>query len=60
MTMRRDASILSLATRSDLGIEAQVTARGATWIDRQLIARDPEISSAGFGIAACAMRWNAG
>lgn len=43
---------LSLATRSDLSIEAQVTARGATWIDRQLIATDPEISSAGFGIAA--------
>jgi type IV secretory pathway VirD2 relaxase len=43
---------LSLATRSDLSIEAQVTARGATWLDRQLIARDPEISSTGFGIAA--------
>jgi len=43
---------LSLATRSDLGIEAQVTARGATWLDRQLIARDPEIGSAGFGVSA--------
>ena len=43
---------LSLATRSDLSIEAQVTAQGATWIDRQLIARDSEISSTGFGIAA--------
>ena len=43
---------LTLATRSDLSIEAQVTAQGATWIDRQLIARDSEISSAGFGIAA--------
>jgi type IV secretory pathway VirD2 relaxase len=43
---------LTLATRSDLSVEAQVTARGATWIDRQLIARDSEISSAGFGIAA--------
>ena len=32
---------LTLATRSDLSIEAQVTAQGATWIDRQLIARDP-------------------
>src|SRR3954453_1286043 len=42
---------LTLATRSDLGIEAQVTARGATWIDRQLIARDPEVSSTGFGSA---------
>ena len=43
---------LTLATRSDLSIEAQVTARGATWIDRQLIAKNSEISSAGFGIAA--------
>ncbi len=43
---------LSLATRSDLSIEAQVTAQGATWIDRQLIAKNSEISSAGFGIAA--------
>jgi type IV secretory pathway VirD2 relaxase len=43
---------LSLATRSDLSIEAQVTARGATWLDRQLIPRDPEISSTGFGNAA--------
>ena len=31
---------LSLATRSDLSIEAQVTASGATWIDRQLLARE--------------------
>jgi type IV secretory pathway VirD2 relaxase len=43
---------LTLATRSDLSIEAQVTAQGATWIDRQLIARGSEISSTGFGIAA--------
>jgi len=43
---------LSLATRSDLSIEAQVTAQGATWIDRQLITRDSEVSSTGFGIAA--------
>ena len=31
---------LSLATRSDLPIEAQITAPGATWIDRQLIAKN--------------------
>ena len=43
---------LTLAARSDLSIEAQVTAKGATWIDRQLIARNSEISSAGFGSAA--------
>jgi len=40
---------LSLATRSDLSIEAQITASGATWIDRQLLAREPAISGAGFG-----------
>ena len=31
------AKRLSLATRSDLSIEAQVTAPGSTWIDRQLL-----------------------
>ncbi len=40
---------LSLATRSDLSIEAQVTANGATWLDRQLLAREPAISGGGFG-----------
>lgn len=40
---------LSLATRSDLSIEAQVTASGATWIDRQLLAKDPPLSGGGFG-----------
>jgi Protein of unknown function (DUF3363) len=30
---------LSLAVRSDLAIEAQVSASGATWLDRQLVAR---------------------
>ena len=40
---------LSLATRSDIPIEAQVTAPGATWIDRQLLAREPAISNRGFG-----------
>jgi type IV secretory pathway VirD2 relaxase len=39
---------LSLATRSDLPIQEQVGARGATWIDRQLLARDQATSSAGF------------
>jgi hypothetical protein len=28
-----------LAVRSDLAIEAQVSASGATWLDRQLVAR---------------------
>ncbi len=41
---------LSLATRSDFSIEAQVTASGATWIDRQLLARERAISAGGFGV----------
>lgn len=39
----------SLATRSDLTIEAQVTAPGATWIDRQLLATEAALSGNGFG-----------
>jgi type IV secretory pathway VirD2 relaxase len=40
---------LSLAIRSDLTVEAQVSAPGATWLDRQLLARDSALSSGGFG-----------
>ena len=40
---------LSLATRSDLSIGEQVTAPGATWLDRQLLAKDPSLSGGGFG-----------
>ncbi len=40
---------LSLATRSDLTIEAQVSAPGATWIDRQLLAKESVLSGGGFG-----------
>ena len=40
---------LALAVRSDLTVEAQATAPGATWIDRQLLTRDPPIANAGFG-----------
>ena len=40
---------LSLATRSDLAIEAQVSAPGATWIDRQLLAKESALSGGGFG-----------
>ncbi|WP_048859371.1 DUF3363 domain-containing protein, partial [Novacetimonas hansenii] len=40
----------SLAVRSDLSIENQVTARGATWLDRQAVARDPVVlGQVGFG-----------
>jgi len=40
---------LSLATRSDLTIEAQVTASGATWLDRQLLAGEQPPDRGGFG-----------
>ena len=40
---------LSLATRSDLAIEAQISAAGATWLDRQLLAKESALASGGFG-----------
>ncbi len=41
---------VALAVRSDLSIEQQVTARGATWLDRQAVARDPiALGQTGFG-----------
>ena len=40
---------LSLATRSDLAIEAQISAARATWLDRQLLAKESTLSSGGFG-----------
>uniref|UniRef100_Q07JD1 Type VI secretion protein n=1 Tax=Rhodopseudomonas palustris (strain BisA53) TaxID=316055 RepID=Q07JD1_RHOP5 len=41
---------LSLAIRSDLSLQDQVTAPGATWLDRQLISREPAIGGGGFGV----------
>ena len=41
---------VALAVRSDLSIEAQATANGATWLDRQLVARDPVDLGGGFGL----------
>lgn len=39
-----------LAVRSDLGLDAQVSAPGATWLDRQLVGRTPvETGEGGFG-----------
>lgn len=39
-----------LITRSDLDIQAQVSARGATWLDRQIVACEPTtLSEGGFG-----------
>ncbi len=40
---------LSLATRSDLSLAQQIEATGATWLDRQLIAREPPALGSGFG-----------
>jgi type IV secretory pathway VirD2 relaxase len=41
---------VALAVRSDLAIEVQVTASGATWLDRQAVSRDPPaLGQAGFG-----------
>lgn len=41
---------IALAVRSDLDLAAQITAQGATWLDRQAIAREPaSLSAVGFG-----------
>jgi type IV secretory pathway VirD2 relaxase len=40
---------LSLATRSDLSLQEQISAPGATWLDRQLLAREPVVTGGGFG-----------
>jgi len=40
---------LSLAVRSDLTLPQQITAPGATWLDRQLLAREPVVTGGGFG-----------
>ena len=41
---------VALAVRSDLAIEDQITASGATWLDRQAVSRDPvALGQAGFG-----------
>ncbi|BAI99133.1 type VI secretion protein [Sphingobium sp. TA15] len=42
---------VALAVRSDLDISRQVTATGATWLDRQAIAREPAaLGGGGFGV----------
>ncbi|WP_018236185.1 VirD2 family relaxase/mobilization nuclease [Ensifer sp. BR816] len=40
---------VALAIRSDLSLDAQIKAEGATWLDRQLTARDPVELGGGFG-----------
>jgi type IV secretory pathway VirD2 relaxase len=45
-----DRPTLVLATRSDLDLAAQVTARGATWLDHRLVEKTPmQLSEGGFG-----------
>jgi type IV secretory pathway VirD2 relaxase len=38
---------LSLAVRSDLTLQQQTIAPGATWLDRQLLAREPAVAGGG-------------
>jgi len=40
----------SLAVRSDWSLEAQSSATGATWLDRQLVARETVATGNGFGL----------
>jgi type IV secretory pathway VirD2 relaxase len=46
---RGGTSRAALAVRSDLTLDQQVKARGATWLDRQLLARDFAPANQGFG-----------
>jgi type IV secretory pathway VirD2 relaxase len=48
-TDRHGETRSSLAVRSDLTLSEQVRARGATWLDRQLVDRDATAGSVGFG-----------
>jgi hypothetical protein len=41
---------LSLAIRSDLTLQEQISAPGATWLDRQLLAREPAVMGGGFAV----------
>lgn len=48
----RGQTRVALAVRSDLDIDRQITATGATWLDRQNMAREPaSLSDGGFGAA---------
>lgn len=48
-TDRKGRKQTSLLVRSDLSIDDQVSARGATWLDRQLVSPQPETLAGGFG-----------
>jgi len=52
-TLDDGAVRLQLTHRSDLDLAAQVKASGATWLDRQMVARDPQVlAHTGFGLEA--------
>jgi type IV secretory pathway VirD2 relaxase len=40
---------LSLGTRPDMTLAQQITADGATWLDHNLVSREPQILGGGFG-----------
>ena len=40
---------LSITVRSHLGLEEQVRATGSTWLDRNLVGREPPQAASGFG-----------
>jgi type IV secretory pathway VirD2 relaxase len=46
---RKGRQRIALAVRSDLDLSAQVTATGATWLDRQNLARGGDQLGGGFG-----------
>ncbi|MBU0669013.1 MAG: DUF3363 domain-containing protein [Alphaproteobacteria bacterium] len=48
-TDRKGRQQASLLTRSDLSIASQIRARGATWLDRQLVSPEPHPLAGGFG-----------
>lgn len=48
-TDRKGHAQAELLVRSDWTIDRQVTARGATWLDRQLLSRQPEELAGSFG-----------
>lgn len=48
-TDRKGGRDAALTVRSDLPLEALIRARGATWLDRQLLSPRPEALADGFG-----------
>jgi len=43
----------SLSVRSDLSLAEQIHSPGATWLDRQLVSREPVETAGGFGAEVC-------